>query len=63
MQSSFMIHYSKADYLAIHKKLLKTKKFQKLSLKYPIMVWTIKKKEEIPKEPFIAVCNNIGNGI
>lgn len=63
MQSNFMIHYSKADYLAIHKKLLKTKKFQKLSLKYPIMVWTIKKKEEIPKEPFIAVCNNIGNGI
>ena len=63
MQSNFMIHYSKADYLAIHKKLLKTKKFQKLSQKYPIMVWTIKQKEEIPEEPFIAVCNNIGNGL
>ncbi len=59
MQSSFMIHYSKADYLAIHKKLLKTKKFQHLSLKYPIMVWTIQNKEEIPMSPFIAVCNNI----
>ncbi len=59
LQSKWIINYSKADYLAIHKKLLKKKKFIRLSNKYPIMVWTIKNKEEIPDSPYIAVCNNI----
>lgn len=59
LPSLFMIHYSKADFLAIHKKLLKTPKFLKLSLKYPVMVWTINKQEEIPDNHCIVICNNI----
>ena len=59
LQSKFVIRYSKADFLAINRKLLETRKFKKLSSNYPIMVWTINNKEDIPEEPFIAVCNNI----
>ena len=59
LPSLFMIHYSKADFLAIHKKLLRTPKFLKLSLKYPVMVWTINKQEEIPDNHCIVICNNI----
>ena len=59
LPSLFMIQYSKADFLAIHKKLLKTPKFLKLSLKYPVMVWTINKQEEIPDNHCIVICNNI----
>ena len=59
LPSLFMIHYSKADFLAIDKKLLSTRKFQKLENKYPIFVWTIKNKNEIPNEETILICNNL----
>lgn len=60
LPSLLMIHYSKADFLAIHKKLLNTPKFKKLSLKYPVMVWTINKQKENPDSRYIGICNNIG---
>ena len=59
LPSLFMIHYSKADFLAIHKKLLSTKKFQKLENKYPIFVWTIKNKNEISDKEKIIIYNNM----
>lgn len=59
LPSLFIIHFSKADFLAIHKRLLETNKFKKLSLKYPVMVWTIKNKDELPSKNNILICNNL----
>ena len=59
LPSICMIKYSKADFLAINKKLLKTKKFQKLSKKYPLLLWTIKDKNEIVNDEHIYICNNL----
>ena len=57
LASYFMIHYSKAEFLSIHKKLMKTKKFQKLKRKYPISVWTVKTKEEMKDSSIQYICN------
>lgn len=59
LNSKLMIRYSKADFLAIHKKLLDTKKIQELKKKMPIFVWTIKKKDNISDEDYILICNDI----
>lgn len=52
--------YSKCDFVAISKKILKNKKMMRFLLKYPILVWTIKKKEEVDYNNHIAyICNNL----
>ena len=51
--------YTKPDFLAIHKSLLETKKFQKLKKKYPLLVWTIKKKDQISREEYVLICNDL----
>ena len=59
LASYFMIHYSKANFLAINKNLLAKKKFQKLKEKYPIFVWTIKKGDIISNQEYILIRNDL----
>ncbi len=60
LKSKLIIKYSKADFISISKKLLKNKKFKKISLKYPTLIWTVKKKEEIKdNNNIIYICNNL----
>ena len=59
LYSNIMIKYSKADFLSISKKLLKTKKFQKLKNKYQLLIWTITNKDEIKDENIIYICNEL----
>ena len=59
LYSNIMIKYSKADFLSISKKLLKTKKFQKLKNKYQLLIWTITNKDEIKDENIIYICNKL----
>ena len=59
LYSNLIIKYSKADFLSISKKLLKTKKFQKLKNKYQLLIWTIKDKNEIKDENIIYICNEL----
>ena len=60
LKTPFVIPFSKADFLAIHKKLLHQKKYLKLSSKYPIQVWTIKDMNEIEKDKnYTYICNHI----
>ncbi len=47
MKSNFIINLCKPDFLAISKKLIIKKKWQKLSKKIPILIWTIKSRKEI----------------
>ena len=58
-KSVFTLYYSKADFISISKKLLNTKKYKKLSLRYPTLIWTIKEKEEIKNNKIIYICNNL----
>ena len=59
MSNILIIKYSKADFLSISKKLLKTKKFKKLKNKYQLLIWTIKDKNEIEDENIIYICNKL----
>ena len=59
LTSIFVIKYSKADFLAINKKLIKLKRFKKLSKKHPIYLWTIKSKEEFSTPNYVYICNNL----
>lgn len=59
LSNILIIKYSKADFLSISKKLLKTKKFQKLKNKYQLLIWTIKDKDEIKDENIIYICNSL----
>ena len=59
LSNILIIKYSKADFLSISKKLLKTKKFQKLKNKYQLLIWTIKEKNEIKDENIIYICNSL----
>jgi len=54
-----MIKYSKCDFISISKKLLKKKKFKKLSKIYSTQVWTIKDKSEMFDDEYTYICNNI----
>lgn len=59
-KSKFIIKFCKADFISISKKLLKTKKFNKLSKDYPTLIWTIKKQDEIKNDNnLIYICNNL----
>lgn len=59
LYSNLIIKYSKADFLSISKRLLKTKRFQKLKNKYQLLIWTIKDKDEIKDENIIYICNSL----
>ena len=59
LPSRAMIAYSKADFLAIHKKLLSTSKFQSLKKKYPLFLWTIKKNDHYDSDEYILICNDL----
>ena len=48
---------SATDFLAISKSLAKTKKYQKLSKKYPTMIWTIESDDDTSCDDFIYICN------
>mgnify|MGYP006985980097 FL=1 len=48
------------DFLSLDKKLLKKDKFKNLSSKYPLQVWTIKKKEDVNYIDNVTyICNNL----
>ncbi len=54
--------YCKPNFLAISKKLLKRKQFKKLVKKMPILVWTVKNKNEfktLKKDKLSLICNNL----
>ena len=57
--SKVLLNFLKPDFLAISKKLLKTKKFNSLEKKYPVLVWTITDKGELEKDNKIYICNNL----
>jgi glycerophosphoryl diester phosphodiesterase len=59
LSNYFIIKYTKADFLSISKKLLRTKKFKKLKNKYQLLIWTIKDKDEIKDENIIYICNDL----
>ncbi len=54
-----IISYSKAQFLSINKKLLPKKQFQKYLYSIPILVWTIKNKNEMKYKDIIYICNNL----
>lgn len=59
---NIIIPFCNPDFLGINKKILNTKNIKKYLNKLPIMVWTIKKEDEITKinnENFIYICNNL----
>ena len=59
-KSRFIINYSKTDFLSISKKLLKDKKFYKLSKEYPTLIWTVKNDKEMDDNPnLVYICNNL----
>lgn len=59
-KSNFFIKYSMCDFLSLDKKLLKKDKIKNLSSKYPLQVWTIKKKEDVNYIDNVAyICNNL----
>lgn len=59
LPSKLMIKYSKANFLALDKKLLKKKKYLKTSHKYPTLIWTIKAHNEMKDNNYIYICNNL----
>ena len=59
LNSNFMIRYSKADFLGIHKDMLKRKKFQKLKKNYTLFLWTIKKTDNYDSDEYVLICNDL----
>ena len=59
LKKRIFIKYCNPDFIAISKQLLKTKKFRKLSKKYPTMIWTITEQKEITDKDYIYICNNL----
>ena len=59
LKSNLMIRLCRPDFLAISKKMFKQKKWQKYIEKMPILIWTIKSREEISfKEKNLGfICN------
>lgn len=56
------IKYSKPDFVAVSKKILKRKHLKKYLNKLPTLVWTIKKQEEIKRlnnDNYIYICDNL----
>jgi len=60
LHTSFAVKYSKCDYVAISKKIYRNKSMMRYLSKYPIYMWTIKKKEEVDFQNNITyICNNL----
>ena len=62
MKSNLILYYCKPNFLAISKKLSKTKRFINLRKKYPIYIWTIKSIDEINIYKEYGdhyICNNL----
>lgn len=57
--SKLAIAYSKPDFLAIDKHLLKNKKFMKKTTNRKILIWTIKDKKDLINNNYIYICNNL----
>ena len=59
--SIFDIKYCHPDFLSVSRKILKRKHLKKYLKKCPILVWTIKKHEELPKQNknYIYICDNL----
>jgi len=56
----FILKYLKVDFLALSKKLLEVKDFQKIIDSVPTLVWTITNKEEIDNTSnLIYICDNL----
>lgn len=61
-KTNIFIHYTKPDFIAISKKLIDNKKLKKYIEKLPVLIWTIKDKNEISKinnNDFIYISNNL----
>lgn len=61
-KTNIIIPFCKPDFLGINKKMINTKNIERYLKKLPIMIWTIKKEDEITKinnENFIYICNNL----
>ena len=58
-KSNFIFLYTKADFVAISKKLLKKKRFRNMYKKRTTMIWTIQNKKEIKSDFYIYICNNL----
>lgn len=61
-KTNIVIAYCKPDFLSINKKMINKKNIKRYIKKMPILIWTIKKQEEITKinnENFIYICNNL----
>lgn len=59
LNSNMIIRYSKADFISVHKSLIKSRKIQKLRKKMPVLVWTIQKNDTITDEDYIYICNDL----
>ena len=59
--SDWLLRFIKADFLAIHKDLLETERFQKLKEKYPLFLWTVNKNDEIADADCMLICNELMN--
>ena len=58
LRRKFILNYSKANFIAIDKQLYRRDQYKELGHKYPIFVWTIKKKEDfIDDKDIVNVCN------
>ena len=61
-KTNIIIPFCKPDFLGINKKMINTKNIKKYLNTLPIMIWTIKKEDEIAKinnKNFIYICNNL----
>lgn len=59
LSNSIILYYCHPDFIAISKKLWKKKKYKKLQEKYPIYLWTIKRKEEFVDSSLTYICENL----
>ena len=60
LHSSWILPYSRCDFVAISKKILKNKRMMNYLKCYPILVWTIKDSEEVNYQNSLTyICNNL----
>ena len=46
MSSELLVQYTKADFIAVNKKIIEKKRIQKFRKKRPVFVWALKEKKE-----------------
>lgn len=60
LKNKFIIKYCHADFVALNKNLLKFNKWRKLTKKMPVLIWTIKSKDEFSKYKNVSyICDNL----